>query len=135
MAELVVPVNEYDHIDGPGDAPVVLVECGDFECPHCGRAYPLVKRVQGLLGSELELVYRHFPLSQAHPHAARAAEAAEAAGAQGKFWEMHDMLFEHQDALEDDDLANYAEELGLDVERFSRELADEVYASRVRKDF
>jgi protein-disulfide isomerase len=133
--ELVVPVGERDHINGAFDAPVILVEYGDFECPHCGRAYPIVKAVQRALGGDLALVYRHFPLAEAHPHARLAAEAAEAAGAQGKFWAMHDMLFEHQDALEPEELVAYADALDLDRARFVRDLEAGVYTRRVRDDF
>ena len=135
LNELVVPVGERDHINGSFDAPVILVEYGDFECPHCGRAYPIVKAVQRALGDDLAVVYRHFPLAEAHPHATLAAEAAEAAGAQGKFWAMHDMLFEHQDALELEDLLGYADALGLDRVRVARELESGEYAQRVRGDF
>jgi protein-disulfide isomerase len=133
--ELVVPVNERDHIAGSPDAPVILVEYGDFECPHCGRAYPIVNAARRALGDELAMVYRHFPLAEIHPHATLAAEAAEAAGAQGKFWAMHNMLFEHQDALEEEDLVAYAGALGLDRNRVAREMANGVYAPRVRDDF
>jgi protein-disulfide isomerase len=134
-ADLKPPVGESDHVAGPGDAPVTLVEYGDYECPHCGRAHPVVKRVQRELGSQLRFVFRHFPLAEAHPHAQLAAQAAEAAGAQGKFWEMHDMLFEHQDALEGDDIVGYAESVGLDVARFARDIEAGTYAKRVRDDF
>lgn len=133
--ELVVPVGERDHIKGSFDAPAILVEYGDFECPHCRRAYPVVKAAQHALGDDLAVVYRHFPLAEAHPHARLAAEAAEAAAAQRKFWAMHDMLFEHQDALEKEDLLTYADALDLDRARFARELQDGVYARRVRDDF
>jgi protein-disulfide isomerase len=103
--QLAMPVREdRDHIRGPKKAPVTLLEYGDFECPYCGQAYPVVEAVRQHMGKDLRFVYRHFPLVNAHPHAEAAAEAAEAAGAQHKFWEMHDMLFEHQDALEDRDL-------------------------------
>src|SRR5215468_5191513 len=112
-SKLTVPVGPNDHAQGPASAPVVLVEYGDFECPHCGRAYPIVKAAEHALQKELALVYRHFPLTEIHPHASLAAQASEAAGAQGKFWEMHDMLFEHQDALELEDLIAYAQALRL----------------------
>jgi protein-disulfide isomerase len=135
VGRLTPPVGESDHIAGPSDAPITLVEYGDYECPHCGRAYPIVKSAQRRLGSRLRFVFRTFPLAEAHPHAQHAAEAAEAAGAQGKFWEMHDMIFEHQDALEDEDLVEYAEALGLDTVRLARELLTGVYAKRVRADF
>jgi protein-disulfide isomerase len=133
--QLKPPVSDRDHAQGPADAKVTLVEYGDYECPHCGRAHPIVKTVQKRLGSRLRFVFRNFPLSNVHPHAEAAAEAAEAAGAQGQFWEMHDVIFENQDALETDDLLRYAEDLGLDVERFASELDREVYADRVREDF
>jgi protein-disulfide isomerase len=114
---------------------VTLVEYGDFECPHCGRAHPIVKEIQRRLGSELRFVFRHFPLAQIHPHAEHAAEAAEAAGAQGEFWEMHDVLFENQTALADPSLQEYAAKLGLDEQRFQRELISHTHAARVREDF
>ncbi|HEV7990465.1 MAG TPA: DsbA family protein [Gemmatimonadaceae bacterium] len=134
MSQLVVPVNDRDHIAGAADAPVVLVEYGDFECPHCGRAYPIVEAARRSLGRELAFVYRHFPLAEIHPHAALAAEASEAAGAQGKFWEMHHTLFEHQQALELQDLLAYAGTLGLDVARFATELAEGAHTEKVRGD-
>jgi protein-disulfide isomerase len=134
-ARLSLPVGERDHARGPATAPVTLVEYGDYECPHCGRAYPIVKQVQASLGPRLRFVFRNFPLRESHPHAQRAAEAAEAAGAQGKFWDMHDRLFERQFALEDASLAEYALELGLDVARFRQELERRVYEPRVREDF
>ena len=129
------PVADDDHIRGPVDAPLTLLEYGDFECPHCGAAHPIIEEVRARLGPQLRFVYRHFPLSNVHPHAEAAAEAAEAAGAQGRFWEMHDRLFEHQDALEDDDLVTHARLLGLDLEHFVEELGTGVHAPRVRRDF
>jgi protein-disulfide isomerase len=134
-ATLAPPVGARDHAQGPSDAPLTLVEYGDFECPHCGRAHLIVKAVQKHFGKRLRFVFRHFPLSTMHPHAERAAKAAEAAAAQGRFWEMHDELFEHQDALEDDHLREYAKAIGLDRARFDRELASGVHAGRVRDDF
>ena len=132
---LTPPVSELDHAAGPDDAPVTLVEYGDYECPYCGMAYPIVKAVQRELGSQLRFVFRNFPLAEIHPHARHAAQAAEAAAAQGKFWEMHDLLFEHQHALEDEDLIGYAKSLGLDAEQLARELEAGTYAKRVRDDF
>ena len=133
--ELKPPVGTNDHTAGPDDAPVTLVEYGDYECPYCGMAYPVVKKAQHQLGKNLRFVFRNFPLAEAHPHARLAAQAAEAAGAQGKFWEMHDMLFEHQDALEVEDLAAYAKAIGLDTQKFERDLENGRYAARVRDDF
>jgi protein-disulfide isomerase len=134
QAHLALPANERDHSRGPAEAPITLVEYGDFECPFCGMAYPAVKDVQRRLGNRLRYVYRHFPRTQEHPHAHLAAEAAEAAAAQGRFWEMHDLLFEHQRALEPDDLVSYAAQLGLDTDRFRRELETHAYHDRVRRD-
>jgi protein-disulfide isomerase len=132
--DLKLPVSERDHIQGPANAAVTLVEYGDYECPYCGAAYPIVKELQKLLGQQLRFVYRHFPLSSVHPHARHAAEAAEAAAAQGKFWDMHDLLFEHQTMLDEDHLVQYAKPLNLDIERFQRELALHVYTHRVSED-
>lgn len=130
-----VPMAERDHLQGTMAAPIQLLEYGDFECPFCGEAYPLVKEIQRELGERLCLAFRHFPVTTVHPHAERAAEAAEAADAQGHFWEMHDILFENQDALEDEDLAHYAEVLGLDARRLLAEVRDGVHRPRVREDF
>jgi protein-disulfide isomerase len=134
-ARLQAPVIDRDHAQGSADAPVTLVEYGDYECPHCGRAYPIVKDVQRRMGRRLRFVFRNFPLPEAHPHAQHAAEAAEAAASQGKFWEMHDTLFEHQQALADERLLEYAGTLGLDVERFQQELDSHAHARHVRADF
>ena len=134
-AVLALPVGERDHVQGPASATVTLVEYGDFECPHCRRAYPIVKEVRERLGPRLRFVFRNFPLTELHLHAEHAAEAAEAAGAQGKFWEMHDRLFERQFALEDEHLVEYAQELGLDAARLERELAAHAYKPKVRDDF
>src|SRR5678815_3060876 len=134
-ARLTMPVGPRDHAQGPADAPVTLVEYGDYECPHCGRAYPIVKEVQRRLGSTLRFVFRNFPLSESHPHAQHAAEAAEGAATQGRFWEMHDVLFEHQRALDDAHLVGYAVTLGLDTKTFEQALHAHVHKSRVREDF
>ena len=132
---LAAPVSERDHIQGPTDAPVTLVEYGDFECPFCGMAYPVVKELRRRMGSRMRFVFRHFPRPE-HPHARHAAEASESAAAQGteKFWAMHDTLFEHQQALDDAHLEQYAADLGLDVERCRRELAEHVHRDRVQAD-
>lgn len=131
---LASPVRPRDHALGRADAPLTLVEYGDFECLFCGRAYPELKRVLRQFEGKVRFVFRHFPLSEEHPHAQHAAEVAEAAAAQGRFWEMHDLLFQRQAALADDDLVRYARELGLDAERVERELVAHVHAARVKED-
>jgi protein-disulfide isomerase len=128
-------VSSRDHVQGPTDAPVTLLEYGDYECPYCGEAYPIVKELQKRMGSGLRFVFRNFPLGNMHPHATLAAEAAEVVGAQGKFWEMHDTLYEHQSALTEADLARYARGLGVSEGTFATELRRPVYADRVREDF
>jgi protein-disulfide isomerase len=134
--KLTVPVSvDRDHIQGPGNAAVTLLEYGDYECPFCGAAYPIVKEVQSRMGDRLRFVFRNFPIATSHPHAERAAEAAEAAASQGKFWEMHDLLYENQKRLGDTDLHAYAEHLGLDVGAFDQDLAGYAHAERVREDF
>jgi Na+/H+ antiporter NhaA len=134
LVDLALPVDpDLDHVRGPLDAPVTLVEYGDFECPYCGRAEPAVRDLLREF-ADLTYVWRHLPLDDVHPHARLAAEAAEAAGAQLAFWEMHDLLLDQQGALELDDLARYAARLGLDVDRFTREVAERKYAGRVARD-
>jgi protein-disulfide isomerase len=131
-----MPVTEdRDHIQGPADAPVTLLEYGDYECPYCGAAYPIVKEVQARIGERLRFVFRNFPITTSHPHAERAAEAAEAAAAQGSFWRMHDVLYENQKRLGDEDLRTYAQQVGLDLDVFDRELAEHVHTARVQEDF
>src|SRR6266850_5019127 len=134
-SKLVLPVAKRDHIRGPIEAPITLVEYGDYECPYCGEAYPIIKAIQEQLGDRLCFAFRNFPLVNSHPHAQHAAEAAEAAGAQGRFWEMHDLLFENQEALDDEDLAQYAATLGLDARRLIGEVMAGTHAARVREDF
>ena len=134
-AQLVIPVSDRDHVIGSSDAPLTLVEYGDFECPFCGIAYSIVEQMRQRLGADIRFVFRHFPLQESHPHAEHAAEAAEAAGAQGRFWEMHRALFEHQRRLDDPAVEEYASSLGLDMGRFASELSRGVYADRVREDF
>ena len=135
-AVLTMPVTEdRDHIQGPASAGVTLVQYGDYECPYCGAAYPIIKEVQARMGDRLRFVFRNFPITTSHPHAEQAAEAAEAAATQGKFWPMHDLLYENQKRLRDQDLRAYAEQLGLDVELFDKELAEHVHAERVHEDF
>ena len=135
VGHLVLPVHGRDHVLGSADAPATLVEYGDYECPYCGLAHPIVKEVLRRLGRQLRFAFRHFPLAEIHPDAQPAAEAAEAAGAQGRFWEMHDLLYANQQALGGPDLLRYAGVLGLDVTRFARELADHTWETRVREDF
>jgi protein-disulfide isomerase len=135
-AVLTLPVSEdRDHIQGPADAPVTLIEYGDYQCPYCGAAYPIIKEVQAMMGHRLRFVFRNFPITTAHPQAEQAAEAAEAAGAQDRFWPMHDLLYENQRHLADEDLLRYAGQLGLDVDSFGRDLAEHVHAARVHDDF
>jgi formate-nitrite transporter family protein len=135
LATLIPPVTGRDHSMGPDDAPLTVVEYGDYQCPYCKAAHPILKEVRRMLGTRLRFVFRNFPLSQLHPEAQHAAEAAEAAGAQGKFWPMHDLLFDRQWALDDEHLVEYAEDLGLDGRRVSSELEDGTHRSRVRDDF
>lgn len=134
VARLVAPVDSRDHVRGPKDAPVTIVEYGDFECAYSGQAYYALQRLSADTPA-FRLVYRHFPLTQIRPNALPAALAAEAAGAQGAFWEMHDILFEHQDSLEPENLIVYAQVLGLDVERFIVDLTSDNMAANVREDF
>ena len=133
--KLTLPVGQRDHIQGLDTAPVTLVEYGDYECPYCGHAYPIIKQVQKNLGNKLRFIFRNFPITQIHPHAQHAAEAAEVAAAQNKFWEMHDYLYEHQQALDDNHLEKYASRLGLDITQFNQDMASHVHAQRVREDF
>ena len=134
-ARLTPPVSERDHAAGDAGAPVTLVEYGDYECPHCGHAHPIVKSIQHRLGRKLRFVFRNFPLAEAHPHARHAAEAAEAAADQGKFWQMHDAIFENQTQLEDEDLVATARRLRLDAQGIARALEEGTYTARVREDF
>lgn len=133
--KLTLPVNESrDHIQGPVNAPITLVEYGDYECPYCGQAYMIIKEIQERLGSKLCFVFRNFPLTNVRPHAYKAALAAETAAAQGKFWEMYDYLFKHGQVVTDDNLRQSAAKLGLNVARFDREFLDRTYSSHVDED-
>jgi protein-disulfide isomerase len=132
--QLTPSVTGHDHIQGSPSAKVTLVEYGDYQCPECLQAYPIMLDIQEHMGDRMRLVFRNFPLTTIHPNAQHAAEAAEAAGAQGKFWEMHDYLFEHQSHLDDDDLTKYAQNIGLDSVRYERDLRDHSFAARVRED-
>ena len=134
IVDLAVDVDpEQDHVRGPIDAPVTVVEYGDFECPYCGRAEPIVRKLLSDFG-DVRYVWRHLPLTDVHPHAQLAAEAAEAAAAQGAFWPMHDKLLHNQEALRIPDLLRYAAEVGLDVERFEQDLRDHVVAAKIDED-
>lgn len=127
-------VGDEDHVQGAEGARVTLVEYGDFECPSCGATFPVLREVRKAFGPNLRFVFRHYPLRDTHPHAELAALAAEAAGSQGKFWEMHDRLFEHQAALDERSLMRHARKLGLDAMRLERELAARTHAARVERD-
>ena len=128
-------VSARDHVLGPEHAPVTVVEYADFQCPHSARAHLLLQELREAVGDKMRLVYRHLPLTQLHPYAAQAAEAAEVAGAHGKFWQMHDLLFSRQQALDDAHLVRYAALIGLDPASFTRGLASSTFEERVRRDF
>jgi len=133
---LTLPVGARDHIQGTSDAPLVLVEYGDYQCPYCGAAYPIVKKVQKELGTQLRFVFRNFPITNAHPYAEWAAETAEAASAQGRFWEMHDYLYENQGSLGDEAFfAKYEKKLKLDSAKIGREVAQQAHSARIEEDY
>jgi formate-nitrite transporter family protein len=134
LSQLTPPISAEDHVDGPDRAELELVMYGDFQCPYCTAAFPIVQRVRDQLVGRLLFAFRHFPLREIHPDAERAAEAAEAAAAQGAFWQMHDRMYESRGALSREDLISQATELGLDVDRFTTELDSEVHAPRVQRD-
>lgn len=134
MAELTPPISAEDHVDGPERAELELVMYGDFQCPYCTAAYPIIRRIRDQLGGRLLFAFRHLPLREIHPEAERAAEAAEAAAAQGAFWQMHDRMYESGGALSREDLIGYADELGLDSDRVAAELDSEVHRPRVQRD-
>jgi len=129
-----LPIEGHDHIQGSIDSPFKLVEYGDYQCPYCADAHEVVKEIQERLGNRLCFVFRNFPLVEIHPFAEHAAEAAESAAGQGRFWEMHDTLFENQNALTDEDLAEYAMELGLDARRLVADVRKGAHAERIKKD-
>jgi protein-disulfide isomerase len=131
--DLAVPLSATDHTLGTLHAPVSVVEYGDFECPTCKQAAPAVKLLLERFAGRIRFVFRHFPLEAIHPNALRAAQAAEVAGAQGKFWQMHDLLFENQQHLKVKQLHGYAEQLQLDMARFTAEMDDEIYLQRIRE--
>ena len=135
MAKLKVPVGPDDHVQGPADAPVTLVEYGDYQCPHCGRAYPIVKALQKSFGQQLRFAFRNFPLREIHPYAEAAAETAEFAATHGKFWEMHDLIFENQNSLNEQMLGELAQRLRLDTRELREALESDAFVERVQKDF
>jgi protein-disulfide isomerase len=135
LAKLLLPIQPNDHAQGSAAARLTLVEYGDYECPACGTLFLTIRELHQQLIGDVRIVFRHYPLSGHHPQAQLAAEAAEAAGAQGKFWEMHDLLFEHQNALFPKNLSLYAEQLALDTNRFRKDLKDRAFEGRVREDF
>ncbi|PVD52392.1 disulfide bond formation protein DsbA [Terrimonas sp.] len=135
MKQLMPAVNSSDHIYGNKRALIELVEYGDYQCLYCGRAYPLIKNMQKELGPHLKVVYRNFPLSKSHPYAFAAAIAAEAAALQDKFWEMHDTVFENQEILNIDSLIDFAEMIGLNLEKFKQDIQKKVLADKVERDF
>lgn len=128
-------VSARDHIEGNEDAQVTLVEYGDYQCPYCGDAHPVIKRLQKSLGNKLRLVFRNFPLTQVHPYALLAAQAAEAAALQGKFWEMHDLIFENQEHLEPEVLPVWAHKIGLDVDQFAKAVSEARVTKRIEEDY
>jgi len=133
---LAVPTSfARDHFLGSAAAPIVLLEYGDYECPDCGRAYPLLEELRKSLGDQLVFVFRHFPQYTVHTHASVAAQAAEAAGAQGKFWDMHDLLYKNQQNLETPDLTHYALRIGLEIYKFESSMDSGTFAKRVEEDF
>jgi protein-disulfide isomerase len=134
MTRLETPVTDRDHVLGPEEAPVTLVAYGDYECRSCLRAHRVIREVVRRVGDDVRFAYRHFPISRLHPHALLAAQAAEAAGAQHSFWEMHHMLYEHQNALGPDDLLTYAAAIELDLVKFGQDLRLEVHLPKVRAD-
>jgi protein-disulfide isomerase len=132
---LAVPVNESDHVMGPTSAPITVVNYGDYQCPGCQKTHRSTEEIARELLDKVRLVHRHFPLVKSHPRALRAAEAAEAAAAQGKFWEMHRLLYLHPDKLGNRDLRRYGNEVGLDLARFDREMASGIHADQILKAF
>jgi protein-disulfide isomerase len=135
MKQLTISVNSNDHLFGNSNATLELVEYGDYECPYCGRAYPIVKDIKKKLDGDIKFVFRNFPLSKIHPHAFMAAVATEAANLQGKFWEMHDMVFENQKSLNEGNIIHFASLLGLDADRFKEDIQNKLLFEKVEKDF
>ena len=134
MSKLTIQPNNEDHIQGKDKSSITLVEYGDFQCPYCREAYPIVKEIQKIKGDAIRFVFRNFPLSEIHSYALHAAYAAEAAGKQHKFWEMHDILFENQENLKDSDLRLYSEKLSLDIDQFTKDMNSDEVAKKVQTD-
>jgi len=135
MSKLIIPVSSKDHIQGDKNALITLVEYGDYECPYCGAAYPIVKRIQEYFGERLQFVFRNFPLVESHPHAGMAAMTAEFAATHNKFWDMHDMLYENQENLEISDLLAYAKEFNLSDKDLKNAIENEIYNEKIQNDF
>ena len=135
LSHLLLPIQPDDHVQGPARARLTLVEYGDYECPSCGTLFVTIEQLHQQLADDIRIVFRHYPLSGVHPEAQLAAEAAEAAGAQGKFWEMHDLLFQNQSRLARKFLDEYATRLALDLNRFRKDLKARTFEGRVREDF
>ena len=135
MARLTIPVGDDDHVRGPEQAPVTLVEYGDYQCPYCGMAYPIVNDLLRLRSESVRFVFRHFPLTNVHPYAELAAEVAEAAGSRDRFWPMHDWLFEHQRNINPRHLMVGVEQIGLPADVIARETSAHRYIDRIRRDF
>jgi protein-disulfide isomerase len=133
-ADLTLPVGVRDHMEGAANAPVVLVEYGDYECPDCLNAWPIVKKLREEMGERLAFTFRHFPQTSIHPHASAAAQAAEAAGSQGRFWDMHDLLYRNQKRLADLDITHLALQLGLEVYKFQADFERPSHLKRIRED-
>lgn len=134
MSRLTIPVNDQDHMQGPRSAAVTLVEYGDYECPYCGEAYPVLKAVKNAMGDDLCFVFRNFPLADMHPHAVRAAEFAETAASHGLFWQAHDLLYENQQSLTENDLRRYGERLGIPFAEVGRDVASR-FDGKIENDF
>ncbi len=128
-------VSSNDHIQGDRNAPIELVEYGDYQCPYCGQAYPIIKAIQQKLKGDLKFVFRNFPLTDVHPDAFDAALAAEAAALQNKFWQMHDTIYENQDSLDSESLISYTKEIGLDVQRFKDDMKNNSLSAKIENDF
>ncbi|MGC4038481.1 MAG: thioredoxin domain-containing protein [Chitinophagaceae bacterium] len=132
---LYIPVNRSDQKEGKNDAPVILVEYGDYQCPHCGAAYPIIKKIERHFAGQLEFVFRNFPLAEIHPYAMEAACAAEAAGLQQQFWPMHDLIFENQPMLSPQQLLNFGRVIGIDIQRLMHDMRSAAIIKKVENDF